>query len=152
MKKVLLILVGLVFILCLTGCGKKKITVDELLNVTGKLGYIPTDVTSDAQQQFSKIVQSIHLTDNDGIEIEFSILEDINSTLNKYNIKQREVEKYKQDGFLYSTESTTNYESYALNTKEKYFYISRVDETYLYIKCDYEDKEEIVSFVEEIGY
>lgn len=152
MKRFLLFFICTVCIFCLTGCGKKKISVEELLNVTGKYGYIPSDVTVDAQNRNSKIVKSIYLTNNDDIEIKFSILQDMNSALNQFTITQRDVETYKEDGYLYSTEATTNYESYALNTKENYYYISRVDETYLYIKCNYKKKDEIIKFVEEIGY
>ena len=151
MKKFILIIISVLCIFCLTGCGKKKVSVEEFLSVTGKYGYIPSDVTSEAQKSNPKIVQSISLNNNT-IEIEFHVLEDMNSALNKYTIIQRNVESYRMEGYLFSTDATTNYESYALNTKDNYYYVSRVDETLLYIKGDYKDKDEIVNFVEEIGY
>ena len=152
MKKVFLIIISVLCIFCLTGCGKKKVSVEEFLSVTGKYGYIPSDVTSEAQKGNPKIVQSISLVSNNGIEIQFHVLEDMNSTLNKYTVTQRNVESYRIEGYLFSTDATTNYESYALNTKDNYYYVSRVDETLLYIKGNYKDKDEIVKFIEEIGY
>lgn len=152
MKKFLIFMVIIISSLFLTGCGKKEIDVNDFLSVAGRYSYISEDITNKDKENNPKIVQSISTTNNSDIEIKFIVFEDLNSAFNKYSIIQKEVEKLKQQDYLFSNVSETNYESYALNTKENYYYVARLDKTFLYIKGSYKDKDEIVSFVEEIGY
>lgn len=152
MKKFLIFMVIIISSLFLTGCGKKEIDVNDFLSVAGRYSYISEDITNKDKENNPKIVQSISTTNNSDIEIKFIVFEDLNSAFNKYSIIQKEVEKLKQQDYLFSNVSETNYESYALNTEENYYYVARLDKTFLYIKGSYKDKDEIVSFVEEIGY
>ena len=152
MKKFLIFMVIIISSLFLTGCGKKEIDVNDFLSVAGRYSYISEDITNKDKENNPKIVQSISTTNNSDIEIKFIVFEDLNSAFNKYSIIQKEVEKLKQKDYLFSNVSETNYESYALNTEENYYYVARLDKTFLYIKGSYKDKDEIVSFVEEIGY
>ena len=152
MKKFLIFMVIIISSLFLTGCGKKEIDVNDFLSVAGRYSYISEDITNKDKENNPKIVQSISTNNNSDIEIKFIVFEDLNSAFNKYSIIQKEVEKLKQQDYLFSNVSETNYESYALNTEENYYYVARLDKTFLYIKGSYKDKDEIVSFVEEIGY
>lgn len=152
MKKFLIFTVIIISSLFLTGCGKKEIAVNDFLSVAGRYSYISEDITNKDKENNPKIIQSISTTNNIDIEIKFIVFEDLNAAFNKYSIIQKEVEKFKQQGYLFNNLSETNYESYALNTEENYYYVARLDKTYLYIKGSYKSKDEIVSFVEEIGY
>ena len=152
MKRLSLLLISFFCIFCLTGCGKKRISVDEFLDVAGKYGYSSSDVTETDVRDNEKIIQSISTVDGDTIDINFIIFQDMNSCYNKYVSVQKQVEKNKQQGYLYSIDSTTNYESYTLNTADYFYYVSRVDETFLYIKGDYKKKDVIINFVNEFNY
>ena len=152
MKKILFFVVIIISSLILSGCGKKEITVNDFLSVAGRYGYISEDITNKDKVNNPKIVQSISVSNNSDININFIVFEDLNAAFNKYSIIQKEVEKFKQQGYLFNNVSETNYESYTLNTKENFYYVARLEKTYLYIKGNYKSKDEIVSFVEEIGY
>ena len=152
MKKILFFVVLIISSLFLSGCGKKEITVNDFLSVAGRYGYISEDITNKDKVNNPKIVQSISVSNNSDININFIVFENLNAAFNKYSIIQKEVEKFRQQGYLFNNISETNYESYTLNTEENYYYVARLEKTYLYIKGNYKSKDEIVSFVEEIGY
>lgn len=69
-----------------------------------------------------------------------------------YNTNQQKFESQKSNRSTSSTASMKNYSTYSLTTNGKYKYLSRIDNTLIYIDASDDYKDAIKDIIKELGY
>lgn len=159
MKKVLII-IGIILIVIIgialvafNALNKEKIPISaDTFNTTmeGK-GYIMTDSTSQFAQYGSLMTKS-YVAQKSGYQIEFYELSDEENAISMYNTNKTKFESQKSNASASATASMNNYSTYSLTTNGKYKYLSRIDNTLVYVDVDESYKDIIKDIMKEIGY
>lgn len=147
-----IILVGVLFsmLLILTGCGNKKaLTTEEFTNLANENGFTISDATSQFTDSY---VSKATLALKDGYQIEFYVIDNVENSKKMFEYNKNQFQNYKSGVSTELSKSVGNYSTYLLQSNGYYMYLSRIDNTLIYIRTDISYKEEVKSFVEKIGY
>lgn len=149
-KKIILFSMFFIVLMILTGCGSKKaITTKEFINITENNGYVIVD----AKDQFDyDYIKEATIAKEDDYQLEFYVLDNISNANGMFEHNKSIFESYK-DGI--SAETSTNignYSTYSLQSGGYYMYLSRVDNTLLYIRVKGIYKDNVKNIVDKIGY
>lgn len=159
MKKALIIIgiiavviVG-IFLVLFNSLNKEKtpITADTFNTIMTEKGYVMTDTTSQFAQYGSLMIKS-YAAQKSGYQIEFYELSNEENAISMYNTNKAKFESQKANASTSATASMNNYATYALTTNGKYKYVSRIDNTLIYIDANTDYKNSIQSVVKEMGY
>ncbi len=151
-KKILGIVVGLLLMFVLTGCGSKTaITLEEFSSVAKEEGYS----ISDAMDQFVGIdymkSATVAITE-DNYQVEFYELDDDTHATAFFNNNKLRFEGLKGNASLESSIDMGNYSTYSLTSDGQYMYLSRVDNTLVYVDVKEEFKDEVKELIDKLGY
>lgn len=138
-------------LLILTGCGNKKvITTDKFIDITEKNGF----VTKDILDQFSNtdVLDATIANYNSDFQLEFYVLDSTEGAKEMFLNNKNIFETYKGSVSKYSSTDIGNSSTYMLESSGYYMYLSRVDNTLLYVKVDDIYKERVKSIIKELGY
>ena len=138
-------------LLILTGCGNKKvITTDKFIDITEKNGF----VTKDVLDQFSNtdVLDATIANYNSDFQLEFYVLDSTEGAKEMFLNNKNIFETYKGSVSKYSSTDIGNSSTYMLESSGYYMYLSRVDNTLLYVKVDDIYKERVKSIIKELGY
>lgn len=138
-------------LLILTGCGNKKvITTDKFIDITEKNGF----VTKDVLDQFSNtdVLDATIANYNSDFQLEFYVLDSTEGAKEMFLNNKNIFETYKGSVSKYSSTDIGNSSTYVLESSGYYMYLSRVDNTLLYVKVDDIYKERVKSIIKELGY
>ena len=69
-----------------------------------------------------------------------------------FNLNKETFEKEKKDISSQSSSSFGNYETYTLTTGDYYMHLCRVDNTFLYVKVNKENKDAVKKLIKDLGY
>lgn len=147
------IILSVMMIFLLVGCGnnRKAITTEEFENKAKSHNYTIIDAT--AQYKDSEFVDKATLASNaSNWKVEFYILKDKNSAASVYEYNKEDFIKSKGNGSKETSESIGNYSNYSLTTNGNYKYLSKIDNTLIYVVADEKYTEDIKGFVQELGY
>ena len=151
MKKKVFIL-GIIALIFLTGCNNKTaITTDIFTEKAKENGLLITDAISQFKDatfiKNATIAQSV-----DGWQIEFYILEDENYASSMFEKNKLTFESEKTNTSIEKRINGKSNNRYELTTNNSYMYLSRIDNTLLYMKSDISNKDNIKSFVKILNY
>jgi len=69
-----------------------------------------------------------------------------------YNTNKSKYESEKANVSSSTTSNMKNYSTYSLNTNGTYKYLSRIDNTLVYVDVDEDYKDDVKEIMKEIGY
>ena len=157
MKKVLII-IGII-VLVLVGVGflafnslnKEKVSISaSTFNTTMEnKGYIMTDTTSQFAQ-YENYMKESYVAQKTGYQIEFYELSSVEHAISMYNTNKTKFESQKSNASASATASMNNYSTYSLTTNGKYKYLSRIDNTLVYVDVDESYKDIVKDIMKEI--
>lgn len=158
MKKVLivtgivLVIVGIIVGFFITiNKEKEHISADEFNTIMENKDYTTIETTS-LFVQYENYMYKSYLAKEDGYQIEFYELSNEENAIDMYNTNEFKFKKEKENISAYTTVSMRNYSKFELTTNGKYKYLSRIDNTLIYIDVDEEYKDTVKSIMKEIGY
>lgn len=159
MKKVLIVIgiiavvvVGIV-VIAFNTLNKEKtpISADTFNTTMESKGYIMTDTTSQFSQ-YENYMSESYVAQKTGYQIEFYELTSEENAISMYNTNKTKFESQKTDASASAATSMNNYSTYSLTTNGKYKYLSRIDNTLVYIDVDESYKDIVKDIMKEIGY
>lgn len=149
---IVVVLVGIVLI-TFNALNKEKTPISaSTFNTTmeGK-GYVMTNSTSQFAQYPNYMLES-YVAQKTGYQIEFYELTSEENAISMYNTNKAKFESQKTNASASATASMNNYATYSLTTNGKYKYLSRIDNTLVYIDVDESYKDIVKDIMKEIGY
>ena len=158
MKKVLSISIALIAILVvMTGCEMSRTAIDA---ETFKEKAEAADLTvqdSTAQQEGNDIIDEYYIAykgsaDATEYQIEFVIFSSEDVAKSDYLKHKNDVEALKGSVSSSTSAEIGNYAYYTLTTDGKYYVISRVDNTLVYVETTDEHKSVVSDFIKGLGY
>lgn len=159
MKKTLLI-IGIV-IVALAAIGfvgftmlnkeKTPITANTFNSTMESKGYIMTDSTWQFAQYGNYMTKS-YIAQKAGYQIEFYELSSVENAIDMYNTNKLIFELQETDASVSTTANMKNYSKYSLSTNGKYKYLSRIDNTFIYVDVDESYKDIVKDLMKELGY
>ena len=149
-KRFMLFSALFVFTIFLTGCGNKKaISTSEFINITKSNGFEIVD----AKDQFDEdMVLEATLAVGDDYKIEFYVLDSEFNANGMYKYNKSLFERNKSNVSLYSSTDLGNYSTYMLQSGGHYVYLSRIDNTFLYVDVLEEYKGSVKDIISKLGY
>lgn len=144
----------LVIILSFTGCSKTAITAQDFKSAMETKGFeieSKTDSFSDYEELNFK---HVYIASNNSVKYKFAFYElsTPESAVRFYEMNRKLAEDTKTSMVTESYTNFSNNASYSLTTGGKYTYISRVENTVLYVNAASKYKAEIKEIIEELGY
>lgn len=146
------VIVG-IFIVVFSSLNKEKTSIlaDTFSTTMKNKGYVVYNVTS-SFAQYENYMSKAYVAKGNGYQIEFYELSTVENAISMYNTNKAKFESQKSNVSSSTTASMNNYSTYSLNTNGKYKYISRIDNTVVYIDVDEQYKDTVKSIMKEIGY
>lgn len=149
-KKIGFISILFVMLLILTGCGNKTaITTSKFISLTESEGYTISDVKDQFDEDYLK---EATVAMGDGYQIEFYVLDSEFNAKNMFKYNKKIFLNYK--GGLTSEVSSEvgNYSTYSLQSDGYYMYLSRVDNTLIYVRVESKYKDNVKNTIDKLGY
>lgn len=149
MKRVRILLLGLLCVL-LTGCAdtRKALSPDEFSETLKGLDYTVLDKTDTVDY-----ADAAYYVNTDDFEFVY-----INGK-RRYDIEGLFVEECKNMVSIIGSEeyekdlhSGENYAYAKFTTKDNFYYVSWIDDTYIYIKASINEREDLEYIIEKLGY
>lgn len=151
-QNIILGLLCAVVLFIMSGCGKKNsITASEFKNMSENIGYTVYDVTNQ-YSQYDYFDSATIAKSSSEYQVEFYVLTDDSSANGMFNTNKTKFENYKEGSSLSSSASVSNYSTYSLTSGGYYMYLSRIDNTLLYLRVEDEYKNQVKNFVDKLGY
>ena len=155
MKKKGLLLFSIIGIVCLfltTGCGKTAIDGEEFKVVMDQKEYRIIDGTD----QFSNLdyIEKVYIAlSSDSIcQIEFYKFTSSDEGKSFFGQNKSDIEEKKgTNSFTYNV-SFGNYSKYTLANDTKYYVVSRIGDTAIYVDADIKCKDDINTTLDQLGY
>ena len=140
------------FLILFTGCSKKKaITSDEFKSKAEAEGYTVTDVQSQ-YASYGYINQAFVASSADGYQIEFYVLSDKDYAKSMFETNKSIIENVNGNNKVKTEVNLSNYSKFAITTSTKYGYLSRIDNTLIYVNTTKENKNKVSSFIKKLKY
>jgi len=139
------------FLVLFTGCGKKKaINADEFKENAEAEGFTVTD----AQSQYASYgyITQAFVASKDGYQIEFYVLTDKDYAKSLFETNKAIIENASGNNKMKTEVNLNNYNKYTITTSTKYGYLSRIDNTLIYVNTTKENKDKVSSFIKKIKY
>ena len=151
-RRNIFLIIGLFLtVFLLTGCGNKtKLTTKEFESIAKKHNCTIYDVSN--QYASYGFIKEAKVAKNDDWQIEFYIIDSAKNADVMYNINKQVFEGYKGSTSVYKTETLKNYSTYLLKSNGYYMYLSRVDNTLLYVKVNDTYQKQVEKIIKDMGY
>lgn len=147
------IILSVMMVFLLVGCGnnRKAITTEEFKDKAKSHNYIISNAISQFEEY--KYINEATVVSNAGNwKVEFYVMKDNNSTSKTFEYSKENFIKSKGNGSKETSESIGNYSNYSLTTNGNYMYLSKIDNTLIYVVADEKYTEDIKNFIKELGY
>ena len=159
MKKIVIIIISIIALLIIAGAGvfmflnkeKESITAREFKNIMEDKGYTIVN----AKEQFAEMdyIEKVYLAlEYEEYQIEFYETSDDAGAIYLYNYNKALAEGQKKGTSVGTTLQGKNYSEYTLTMDGKYKYISRINNTMVYLNVEEEYKDEVKEIIKELGY
>lgn len=129
---------------------KTAISADTFNSSMTDKNYAVVDIIN--QYNEYDYIKKAYVAKNDNYQIEFYETSNNDYAIQMYDNNKQTFENEKSDSSIETTKSAKNYSVYSLTVNGKYKYISRIDNTIIYINADKEYKDEIKEVIKELGY
>lgn len=151
-KITIAVVISILTLFILTGCGNKTAaSIETFEQVSKEHGNEIIDIT-DQYQSYENLEKVIISKNTDDWNVEFYILNSEDSASSMFNLNKETFEKEKKDISSQSSSSFGNYETYTLTTGDYYMHLCRVDNTFLYVKVNKENKDAVKKLIKDLGY
>lgn len=152
-KKLLLGVTCVLSIFLLTGCVKKTvITTEQFKSKTEEHNLITKDIISQYTQYNNIIKEATLAIKDDEWQIEFYVITNATEAKDMFTNNVNKIEAETTSTEIKTKVNMLNYNTYSQTTATKYVYISRVENTILYIEVKADQKDEVMTVVEALGY
>ena len=149
MKKIKVLLLFIVSILLISGCVKEKESIDQssfsdIMKNQGLTVYDDSDSFDYVEAAYvatTKDIKVVYIKGKKKTDIEGTFIDQCN------NIYKRALEGYKD-----SQKSGSNWSTLKLTDSENYYFISLVDNTYIYIEGSIDKENKIERIIDELKY
>lgn len=146
----------MIIVLTLTGCGKKTaITTSDFINITTQNNMEVSNVVSQFSQ-FAYIKEAtVAIADsnnNNKWQLEFYVLDTVDNASGMYNNNKSGIENANSSGSTHSEVNLNNYSTYTLTNDDRYVYLSRVENTFLYVNVPKAFKEDAQKIIKIFKY
>ena len=150
-KKGLLIVLLVVARFTLTGCiTKKALSSAEVKAIVEKEGFTATEDT-ESYQEYDHIKEVLELG-NTNFYLQFFVISDVEKAKTLFNNNKELIDNNREGNYTNSSLSGKNYETYELISGGYYMYVSRVDNTLVYVMQKEEYKDEIKKIIKALKY
>ncbi len=150
-KKGLLIVLLVVALFTLTGCiTKKALSSAEVKTIVEKEGYTVTE-DNESYDEYEHIKEVLELG-NSNFYLQFFVISDEEKAKTLFNNNKELIDNNREGNYTNSSLSGKNYETYELISGGYYMYVSRVDNTMLYVMQKEEYKDEIKKIIKALKY
>ena len=151
MKKFLMGCLVLTMAFLLTGCGKKSaIDTSKFRSITEANGFSVIN-DYDSYSSYSSINETF-LASKDNCDIQFFVLDNVNSAKSMFDINKNKFENSKTGLSTEVSTSLNNYDTYLVQTNGYYKYLSRVDNTLVYVNVLMECKDSVKNIIDIMKY
>ena len=151
-KKFILLLFCFALIFSLTGCmEKKKITSKKFISIS-KENKLNIYSATDQFKKYKEIKKCIIAANLRGWRVEFYELDNSDNAEKMFDKNKKTFEKEKNKNSDDASSNIRNYNTYSLTTSTNYYYLSRVDDTLVYVKSNISHKNDIKKFIDKLGY
>ena len=152
-KKVLTILLFLITVCCLTGCGNKKaITIDEYKDIMSTNSF----VLNNAKNRISvnSNIKDIYIAANpkDNYQIEFYVLESVDTAKIFFSENKTRFSKEVGKNKIETKSKKGNSEKYTVTSLGQYRLVSRIENTVIYLDTRESNKKKVDEILKELGY
>lgn len=152
MKKSIYIFISLLLLFMVSGCtNKKAIDTKKFIDLANKYDYSYSDVL-DQYSSYEYIKEATIIGEIDGWQIEFYILDNSSNAEGMFETNKEIFEKSRGSSSIYYSINAKNSSTYSLTSNGRYMYLSRIENTLIYIDVQEQYKSLVESLVEEIGY
>lgn len=155
MKKILLGVICILSLFLLTGCVKKTVITSEEFKTKVQEYNLTIQDSTEQYNTHKDIVKEVTLAINEesNWQIEFYTITNATEAKKMFQANYQKFEAYKENSMSSSTEvNMLNYNTYAQTTETKYSYISRVENTLLYVDVPISAQEDVKVIIETLGY
>ena len=153
-KKLIIIFTLFLTLFTLTGCflkPRKAASADDFKSIASKHNLTVVDVY-DQMKQYEVIKTALLARASDGWQIEFYILSTDDDAIDMYETNKTLFENSKEGKSREKYANIKNYSMYNLISGGKYMYLSRINNTLLYVKVDKKYEDNVKRIVKELGY
>ena len=152
LKRIGMLAICIMALFTLTGCENKDvISKDDFISEAKKNDLITVDVTS--QYSSYEYIKSATIAKNSNEwQIEFYVLDDADNAKSMFNTNKNIFENSKDNNSAELSKNMGNYSIYELISDGYFMYISRVENTLLYVKVKTTYKDTVKAIIKELGY
>lgn len=130
---------------------KTPVKAEEFRTTMESNGFKVVDVTSQFAQ-YNGYMNTAYVAQKDEYQIEFFVLSSLDNAVSMYNTNKAKFESQKANASGSYETSIKNYSVYSITTNGKYKYVSRIDDTLIYIDADTTYQGDIKAIVKKLGY
>ena len=135
---------------------KEPLKADKVAEIISLHGYTPQETTEiyyNSKPDSRKVLEHCIAFQSEDIHFEFFVLNNRNSALDIYGQLYSTITLELDANHKIETSSSAgNYSTYSLDSFGKYNAVTWVDTTVVYAYCDFENKEEIISILDDMDY
>ena len=140
------------FLLLFTGCSKKKaITSDDFKSKAEKMGYTIVDA-HDQYANYNYVKEAYIAYSNDGYQIEFYVIDDNEYAKGMFDTNKAIIENINGTNKMKTEINMKNYNKYSVTTESTFGYLSRIDNTLVYVNTTKSNKNAVNKFLKKINY
>ncbi len=136
-------------LVCLWGCSKTPVTIDDFKKTMEKAGY----AIIDASAQFDRdVAESVTVARKDGHQIEFFLWTSEDNAITSFESNVSRLEKKQGGSKVTTSTSASNYSTYTLRVNDRFYAVSRIGRTMIYLNVPQEQKDTVSDILESMGY
>ncbi len=150
MKKIFTCTFCLMIVFLITGCGKKKISVEKFNSDMEKKNY--TIINAGENEELGLTKSSIAKDEDNKYIIEFYQFDSFERSKYMYHKTKLEISSLAVKGSTSGEISRKKYLKYVLTNNDYYYVVSNVDNTLLIAYTKVENKSELKEIIKKIGY
>lgn len=147
------IFVILIMIVC-TGCGSKSpITTTDFISTMESQDFYIKDIMDQYAEYEVFTSATLAVNPTNEYQIEFYTFVDDNMAKDSYSVtKKNQIEPYEEGSSSNVSVNTDKYSKCAVTANGQYMFISRIDNTMVYIKAPDSYKDEVKKLIDKLGY
>ena len=152
-KKILLGIICILSLFLLTGCVKKtSLTTKQFKKVAEEHNLKTTDILNQYEEYNNIIKDATLAIKDDEWQIEFYIITNATEAKEMFKNNVNQLESLAKSTTMKTKVNMLNYNTFSQTTMDKYSYVSRVENTLLYLDVKIEKKDEVMAIVDALGY
>lgn len=150
-KTALCVILSVMLAVSFSACAAKEpITTDTFNEYAEKAGLSSVDVSEELDDYEQILNASVY--ENEAFYVEFLECDSNDNATVFFNEMKAKVELHDGGSSATSNINTNKRQKYTLKTSEKYFFIERIENTFIHAYCDKSDSKQLDEFLKELGY